>query len=146
MAVITGKDGNVAIQTDASGENPGVTWENVLQITSWSISIEADTLEFTSFDSGGWKENKGSLLSWSGSIEGFADSSSANPLNDIVAGETIWVQLDEGGAGSGRYYGKAVVTSKNVSSSTAELVSVSLDVTGTGELDMDGTVPTPPAP
>ena len=141
MAVITGKDGNVAINTDGSATEP-TSWDNVLQITSWSISIEADTLEFTSFDSGGWKENKGSLLSWSGSIEGFADSVGTNPLNDIVPGATIWVQLDEGGTGSGQYTGQAVVTAKNVESSTAELVSVSLDVTGTGVLDISGTVPT----
>ena len=57
MAVITGKDGSVAVDST-----------NVSQITSWSISIEADTLEFTNFDSAGWKENKGSLKSWSGSI------------------------------------------------------------------------------
>lgn len=133
MAVITGKDGNVAVDTDTAADGTP-TYVNVLQITSWSISIEADTLEFTSFDSGGWKENKGSLKSWSGSIEGFADSTSTAKLNDIETGDTIWIQLDEGGTGSGRYSGLAVVTAKNVESSTAELVSVSFDVTGTGQL------------
>lgn len=129
MAVITGKDGNVAVDTDG-----GTSPTNVLQITSWSVTIEADTLEFTSFDSGGWKENKGSLKSWTGSIEGFADSTASAKIHDIDVGETVYLQLDEGGSGSGRYSGDAVVTSKNVESSTAELVSVSFDFTGSGTL------------
>jgi hypothetical protein len=120
MAVITGKDGSVAVDST-----------NVSQITSWSISIEADTLEFTNFDSAGWKENKGSLKSWSGSIEGFADTAQTATL---AVGDTVTLTLVEGGSGSSTYTGDAVVTSKSVDSSTAELVSVSFDFTGTGTL------------
>ena len=120
MAVITGKDGSVAVDST-----------NVSQITSWSISIEADTLEFTNFDSAGWKENKGSLKSWSGSIEGFADTAQTATL---AVGDTVTLTLVEGGTGSSTYTGDAVVTSKSVDSSTAELVSVSFDFTGTGTL------------
>lgn len=120
MAVITGKDGSVAVDST-----------NVSQITSWSISIEADTLEFTNFDSAGWKENKGSLKSWSGSIEGFADTAQTATL---AVGSTVTLTLVEGGTGSSTYTGDAVVTSKSVDSSTAELVSVSFDFTGTGTL------------
>jgi hypothetical protein len=120
MAVITGKDGSVSV--DAT---------NVSLITSWSITIEADTLEFTSFDSAGWKENKGSLKSWSGSLEGFADTAQTATVN---VGDTVDIILVEGGAGSKTYTGEAVVTAKNVDASTAELVTVSFDVTGTGSL------------
>jgi hypothetical protein len=120
MAVITGKDGSVSV--DAT---------NVSLITSWSITIEADTLEFTSFDSAGWKENKGSLKSWSGTLEGFADTAQTATVN---VGDTVDIILVEGGAGSKTYTGEAVVTSKNVDASTAELVTVTFDVTGTGSL------------
>jgi predicted secreted protein len=120
MAVITGKDGSVSVDTD-----------NVTQITSWSISIEADTLEYTNFGSQGWKENMGSLKSWSGSIEGFADTTQNAT---IVVGTEVAVVLVEGGAGSTTYTGNAIVTSKSVDSSTAELVSVSFDFTGSGHL------------
>jgi predicted secreted protein len=120
MAVITGKDGSVSV--DAT---------NVSLITSWSITIEADTLEFTSFDSAGWKENKGSLKSWNGSLEGFADTAQTATVN---VGDTVDIILVEGGAGSKTYTGEAVVTSKNVDASTAELVTVTFDVTGTGSL------------
>lgn len=120
MAVITGKDGSVSV--DAT---------NVTLVTSWSISIEADTLEFTSFDSAGWKENKGSLKSWSGSLEGFADTAQAATVN---VGDTVDIILVEGGTGSKTYTGEAVVTAKNVEASTAELVTTSFDVTGTGTL------------
>lgn len=120
MAVITGKDGSVAVDTD-----------NVTLITSWSISIEADTLEFTNFGSGGWKENMGSLKSWSGSIEGFADTAQNATL---AVGTTVSVVLVEGGTGSSTYTGNAIVTSKSVDASTAELVTVSFDFTGSGTL------------
>lgn len=120
MAVITGKDGSVSV--DAT---------NVTLITSWSISIEADTLEFTNFGSGGWKENMGSLKSWSGSIEGFADTAQAATL---AVGSTVTVVLVEGGAGSTTYTGDAIVTAKSVDASTAELVTVSFDLTGSGTL------------
>ena len=120
MAVITGKDGSVAVAGD-----------NVTMITSWSISIEADTLEFTNFGSGGWKENMGSLKSWSGSIEGFADTAQTATL---AVGTTVAVVLVEGGTGSTTYTGNAIVTSQSVDASTAELVTVSFDFTGSGEL------------
>lgn len=120
MAVITGKDGSVSV--DAT---------NVTLITSWSISIEADTLEYTNFGSGGWKENMGSLKSWSGSIEGFADTTQAATL---AVGSTVTVVLVEGGAGSTTYTGDAIVTAKSVDASTAELVTVSFDLTGSGTL------------
>jgi hypothetical protein len=124
MAVITGKDGSVAV-------GPEGAEVNVTKITSWSISIEADTLEFTNFGSQGWKENMGSLKSWSGSIEGFADTAQTAT---IAVGTTVSVVLVEGGAGSSTYTGDAIVTSKSVDSSTAELVSISFDFTGSGQL------------
>ena len=124
MAVITGKDGSVAVGSAGSEVN-------VTKITSWSISVEADTLEFTNFGSGGWKENMGSLKSWSGSIEGFADTAQTAT---IAVGTTVSVVLVEGGAGSSTYTGDAIVTSKSVDSSTAELVSISFDFTGSGQL------------
>ena len=120
MAVITGKDGSVAVDST-----------NVTLITSWSISIEADTLEYTNFGSAGWKENMGSLKSWSGSIEGFADTAQAAT---IAVGTEITVVLVEGGTGSTTYTGDAIVTSKSVDASTAELVTVSFDLTGSGHL------------
>ena len=120
MAVITGKDGSVAVDST-----------NVTLITSWSISIEADTLEYTNFGSGGWKENMGSLKSWSGSIEGFADTAQAAT---IAVGTEITVVLVEGGTGSTTYTGDAIVTSKSVDAATAELVTVSFDLTGSGTM------------
>ena len=120
MAVIKGKDGSVLYRS-------GGTAQNVTQITSWSVSVEADTLEFTSFDSDGWKQNMGSLKSWSGSLEGFEESSGSV----LSTGATIDLQLSDG---TNFYYGQAVVTSKSVDASTAELVTVSYDFTGTGDL------------
>lgn len=124
MAVITGKDGSVAVGSSGSEVN-------VTKITSWSISIEADTLEFTNFGSGGWKENMGSLKSWTGSIEGFADTAQTATL---AVGTTVSVVLVEGGTGSSTYTGDAIVTSQSVDAATADLVTVSFDFTGSGHL------------
>jgi len=124
MAVITGKDGSVAVGSLGAEVN-------VTKITSWSISIEADTLEFTNFGSGGWKENMGSLKSWSGSIEGFADTAQTATL---AVGTTVSVVLVEGGTGSSTYTGDAIVTSQSVDAATADLVTVSFDFTGSGSL------------
>ena len=119
MAVITGKDGSVSVGTT-----------NVTQISSWSISIEADTLEYTSFDSGGWKDMMGSLKSWSGSCEGFAGG---NDSKLLAVGTEVQLVLVEGTGGT-TYTGNAIVTSKSVDASTAELVTVSFDFTGSGEV------------
>lgn len=120
MAVITGKDGSVSVDA-----------VNVSTVSSWSVSIEADTLEYTSFDSGGWKDMMGSLKSWSGSIEGFADTTQTA---SIAVGDEVTLVLVEGGTGSKTYTGSAIVTSKSVDASTAELVTVSFDFTGSGIL------------
>ena len=120
MAVITGKDGSVSVDA-----------VNVSTVSSWSVSIEADTLEYTSFDSGGWKDMMGSLKSWSGSIEGFADTTQTA---SIAVGDEVTLVLVEGAAGSKTYTGSAIVTSKSVDASTAELVTVSFDFTGSGIL------------
>ena len=126
MAVITGKDGSVSVDA-----------VNVSTVSSWSVSIEADTLEYTSFDSGGWKDMMGSLKSWSGSIEGFADTAQTA---SIVVGDEVTLVLVEGGTGSKTYTGSAIVTSKSVDASTAELVTVSFDFTGSGILAESTTV------
>lgn len=126
MAVITGKDGSVSVDA-----------VNVSTVSSWSVSIEADTLEYTSFDSGGWKDMMGSLKSWSGSIEGFADTTQTA---SITVGDEVTLVLVEGGSGSKTYTGSAIVTSKSVDASTAELVTVSFDFTGSGILTETTTV------
>ena len=126
MAVITGKDGSVSVDA-----------VNVSTVSSWSISIEADTLEYTSFDSGGWKDMMGSLKSWTGSIEGFADTTQAAT---IAVGTEVDVVLVEGGSGSTTYTGSAIVTSKSVDASTAELVTISFDFTGSGSITESTTV------
>ena len=127
MGVLVGKDGSVQYRELDQAGNPTGNVINIAQITSWSVSVEADTLEYTNFDSEGWKENMGSLKSWSGSLEGFE----LNSGSILTAGETVELQLSDG---TTTYTGKAVVTSKSVDASTAELVTVSYDFTGTGAL------------
>ena len=52
----------------------------------------------------------------------------------LAVGSTVTVVLVEGGTGSTTYTGDAIVTSKSVDASTADLVTVSFDITGSGTM------------
>jgi len=134
MAILRGRDGTVSLASQSVGE-----------VKSWSISTEADTLETTSMGSGGWKTFIGSLQSWSGSVEVFLDDDTAvtagyNTAHDIVSlvtdnttGAAVALVLTDGTSGN-TYTGSAIVTSVSVDVSSADLVTLNLDLTGSGAL------------
>jgi len=121
MAILKGKDGTVSLDgTPASGV-----------VQSWSASIETDTLETTSMGTAGWKTFEGSLQSWSGSVDMyFADD---DGIAGYVDGSSITVVLTDGTSGN-TYSGNAIVTSVSVDVAVADLVTMTLDLTGTGQL------------
>ena len=121
MAILKGKDGTVSLDGSAA---TGV-------VQSWSASIETDTLETTSMGTGGWKTFEGSLQSWSGSVDMyFADDQG---IVGYVDGASIAVVLTDGTSGN-TYTGNAIVTSASIDVAVADLVTMTLDLTGTGEL------------
>ena len=121
MAILKGKDGTVSL---AGGTASGV-------VQSWSASIETDTLETTSMGTAGWKTFEGSLQSWSGSVDMyFADD---EVITGYVDGSAIAVVLTDGTSGN-TYTGNAIVTSVSVDVAVADLVTMTLDLTGTGAL------------
>ncbi len=71
---LTGKDGSVYL-----GAN------KVAEIENWSLDLEADDVETTSFDSDGWKEYLAGLKGWSGSFEGNYKSDDTNGQKAILA-------------------------------------------------------------
>lgn len=120
MAIIKGKDGTVSITVNAQSVNVGC-------ITSFSISLEADTLETTCMGNDGFKSYVGSLQSWSGSIEANLETTS----DEIVTGTQIGVVLSDG---TNTWTGDAIVTSKTFEVGVADLVTIALDIQGTGQL------------
>ena len=127
MAILKGKDGVIS-----AGLN------NVACISSFSISMEADTLEATCMGHNGWREFEGSLKSWSGTVEAYMDDTlTGTDIPDI--GETITITLKvTDGAGTPAdqvtYSGDAVVTSRNVEVGVEDLVTMTFELTGSGVL------------
>lgn len=131
MAILKGKDGTVTLAgTLQNGTASGGTL-----VQSWNVSIETDTLETTAMGTGGWKTFEGSLQSWNGTVElffGTTDESLLSSAPDYNTGLAVNVVLTDGGGNT--YTGTAIVTSSSVEVSSADLVTVSLDLTGTGAL------------
>lgn len=71
---VTGKGGSVYL-----GAN------KVAEITSWSLDLEADDIDVTSFDSAGKKEFLAGLTEWSGSIEGNLKADDTNGQKAIFS-------------------------------------------------------------
>lgn len=131
MAILKGKDGTVTL----AGTLQNGTASGGSLVQSWNVSIETDTLETTAMGTGGWKTFEGSLQSWNGTVElffGTTDESLVSASPDYNTGAAVTVVLTDGGGNT--YTGTAIVTSTSVEVSTADLVTMSLDLTGTGEL------------
>ena len=127
MAILKGKDGTVSL---AGAGVAGV-------VQSWNVSVETDTLETTSMGTAGWKTFEGSLQSWSGTVELYYSDANDYLHNETadtdsyISGSSVAVSLSDG---TNTYVGSAVVTSAAVDVSVADLVTMSLDLTGSGEL------------
>lgn len=124
MAILKGKDGTVSIAGATVGH-----------VSSWSASLETETLETTSMATSGadagWKTFVGSLQSWSGSVDMFIEETTS--LAAFVTGVDVAVSLVDGASGN-VYAGTAIVTSMSVDVGAADLTTVTLDLTGDGEL------------
>ena len=135
MAVIKGKDGTVSI----GGVNVG-------RVSNFSLSIEADTLE-TTYMGQSSKRYDGSLKSWTASIEVHATAETTldaasilnaqdflgkneNPHN-MTAGSTVACILSDGNTS---YSGSGIITSISTDVGVADIVTISLDITGNGVL------------
>lgn len=129
--VIKGKNGVVRYDADGDGATAGV---NLVSVTSWDATLEADTLETTAFGNAGWKTFVSSMQSWSGSFEGFMDTSNTTAIN---VGDKVEVSLEMSDDSStpveNIISGSVVITSKTIEVSTAELVTVTVEFQGDGD-------------
>jgi hypothetical protein len=119
MPCISGKNGALSV-------DGGTT--NVAQLTSWTITQSAETIE-ASYMGEDWKCVKPGMFSWEGSAEAVFDTTEVYPtigaVVNLVAYEATGVTT---------YTGSAIVTSIEVSAGVEDMITASLAFTGDGEL------------
>ena len=118
--------------TDLSDDNFDIDDVEALQeldgIKSWSLDSTADTLEATDFDDVGVKAYIIGGSGWSGSFEGFKDTT---PLG---IGAEVYLVLGESTTAYQNWIGKAIITACHPSTSLDGIVTYAYDFQGTGEL------------
>lgn len=97
-------------------------------IKSWTLDYTADTLDATDFDDAGTKAYIIGGSGWSGSFEGFKDTT---PLG---MGAEVYLVLGESTTAYQNWIGKAIITACHPSTSYDGIVTYSYDFQGTGEL------------
>jgi predicted secreted protein len=113
---------------------------NIAQLTAWTVSESADTIE-CSYMGQDWKMFKSGISMWEGSAEAvFADAGTALSAATLTVGTEVALVFypDEGVAIS--YTGNAIVTSIETSADMEDVVRVSVAFQGTGALTKDLTV------
>ena len=98
-------------------------------IKSWSLDYSSDTLEATDFDDVGVKAYIVGGSGWSGSFEGFKDTT---PLG---IGSEVYLTLGESTTAYQNWIGKVIITACHPSTTIDGIVTYSYDFQGTGALE-----------
>lgn len=124
MATYTGQDGTVKDGSNAVGE-----------IKSFTVDITGDVVEDTVMGDD-WKTNKATLKSWSGSISALHDRDDTTGQTVFAVGATVTFKGYPSGDGSGNVElsGSAIVTKRTIGSNHDGIVTLELELTGTGAL------------
>lgn len=123
MACYAGKDGALSV---------GGT--NVAMLTAWNVTQSAETLE-CAYMGVDWKDYKAGLRSWEGSADAnFTDDTATQAMNEIVVGTEVAVVFYPVAAGTMSFTGNAIVTSIDNNVALGDVQTVSLSLTGSGEL------------
>ena len=116
-----------------------VNEQKVAEISNWSMDLEADDIDVTSFDSNGWKEYIAGSRGWSGSFEGnFVPDDTEGQGALILAwvnSQNVELQLDVNENIS--FSGSAMIT-LSLDAAVDDKVSFSCDFQGSGVLDITG--------
>ena len=107
-------------------------------ITNWSLSINGETIDITSFDSSGWNDIASGTKSWSWSCTmhyaGDATEGGDESAADIVAGTTVAFLSTTGVTGDVTFGGNCKITQWELSGGLGESNQVTVSGTGTGAL------------
>jgi predicted secreted protein len=123
MTCYAGKDGALSI---------GGT--NIAMLTAWNVTQSAETLE-CAYMGVNWKDYKAGLRSWEGSADAnFTDDTATQAANEVVVGTEVAVVFYPVDAGTMSFTGTAIVTSIDNNAALGDVQTVSLSLTGSGEL------------
>ena len=132
MASIKGTDGIIKIGPADDSESP------VAQVKSYSLTESAETAETTVMGNDS-KTHVPTLKSWEGSLDVVYDNQDVGA--SLKAGAQGFIELYPSGEATGgtnyKYSGAIVVTSFEVTGDVADLVSGTLNFTGTDDLAHD---------
>lgn len=128
---VAGKNGKVVVGASAS--------KKVVGIKNWSLELSLDTLETTSLGDD-WKNYITGLKEWSASSEGDyevpVDTEGQKALQDaFLNGTTVTVKLYVDG--TNYYQGEAYINSLSIEDPVDDVVSISIEFTGTGALTFE---------
>ncbi len=128
---VAGKNGKVVVGASAS--------KKVVGIKNWSLELSLDTLETTALGDD-WKNYITGLKEWSASSEGDyevpVDTEGQKALQDaFLNGTTITVKLYVDG--TNYYQGEAYINSLSIEDPVDDVVSISIEFTGTGALTFE---------
>lgn len=126
---IAGKNGRVEIGS-------GSTSKSVVGIKNWSLELSLETLETTALGDD-WKNYITGLKEWTASSEGDysvpKDTEGQETLqNAFLSGTTVSLKLYVNG--SSYYGGTAIINSMSIEDPVDDVVSISIEFTGNGEL------------
>ena len=128
---VAGKNGKVVVGASAS--------KKVVGIKNWSLELTLDTLETTALGDD-WKNYITGLKEWSASSEGDyevpVDTEGQKALQDaFLNGTTVMVKLYVDG--TNYYQGEAYINSLSIEDPVDDVVSISIEFTGTGALTFE---------
>ncbi len=128
---VAGKNGKVVIGESAT--------KKVVGIKNWSLELSLDTLETTALGDD-WKNYITGLKEWSASSEGDyevpVDADGQQALQDaFLNGTTVTVKLYVDG--TNYYKGEAYINSLSIEDPVDDVVSISIEFTGTGALTFE---------
>ena len=109
------------------------------QAKAWSIDITKDTVDITSFGSGGWKESASTLKSWTGSLTAIFDESGADEV-DLIAALTgsstmeISLQIGDGTGTHDVFSGNVNINGMSITNDVNGIVEATFNFEGTGAL------------
>ena len=106
---------------------------------AWSIDVAKETVDITSFGSGGWKESVSTLKSWTGSLTAIFDASGADEVDliDSLTGASSMAASFQLGTGTGTYdvfSGNVNVTGMSIVNDVNGIVEATFNFEGTGAL------------
>lgn len=106
-----------------------------------TLNRSAETLDSTTKDSNGWKENEAGYREWSISTDGLLVESDAayTSLEDAyMAGEKVTVEFTTGSGN--RYHGEALITDFPIQAPYTDNVTYNVTFQGSGALTKSATV------